>query len=467
MRLKSSGGVPTTTPNKTPSSVRKPAGWSTAGEYYLGEGANDQLIIELPKGGYVPAFRQVEANTAPRRAIPKRHYLLAAAIACIVTSLAVLVWWRAHRQNPPVTIAVLPLENLNHDPAYDYLADGLTDEIIRNLSTFDGLEPRSRTSSFALKGKAPNIREAGKELSAEYIVEGSILRSGVALRVDAQLIRVRDDVPVWSGKFDREAADAIAVQDEISRAIVNNLRIKLGRGRRRYETSPEAYDLYLHARASGFRQSIGHFEEAIAKDPSFAPAYAGLAVSYARRTSTVYFDRSDELTKMRAAAEKAIELDPLLAEAQDALGIAYARDGRWTLSEKSFRRAAELEPNRKQTYGDFAMFLLLPLGRIPEALDWMRVAQRADPLSPEARSQLTSVLLSSHQYDEAARQCEGMAEPSKSECLGRARLGQGRNAEAVDILAAAVNRGVPLALLSAAISRMVMPGSGDAMRLRK
>ena len=167
-------------------------------------------------------------------------------------------------------------------------------------------------------------------------------------------------------------------------------------------------------------------------------------MSYARRTSTVYFDRGDELTKMRAAAEKAIEFDPLLAEAQDALGMAYARDGRWALSEKSFRRAAELEPNRKQTYGDCAMYLLLPLGRVPEALDWMRIAQRADPLSPDARSQLTSVLLSSHRYDEAARQCEGMGEPAKSECLGRARLGQGRNAEAVvDILAAAVDRGVP------------------------
>ena len=298
-------------------------------------------------------------------------------------------------------------------------------------------------------------------------MEGSILRSGVALRIDAQLVRVRDDVPVWSGKFDREAADAIAVQDEISRAIVNNLRIRLGRGRRRYETSPEAYDLYLHARASGFRQNIGHFEEAIAKDPSFAPAYAGLAVSYARRTSTVYFDRGDELTKMRAAAEKAIELDPLLAEAQDALGMAYARDGRWALSEKSFRRAAELEPNRKQTYGDCAMYLLLPLGRVPEALDWMRIAQRADPLSPDARSQLTSVLLSSHRYDEAARQCEGMGEPAKSECLGRARLGQGRTPKRSIFLRLRSTVGYPLALLSAAISLMVMPGSGVAMRLRK
>ncbi len=230
----------------------------------------------------------------------------------------VSAWWWTYNRNAPITIAVLPLENLNHDPAYDYLADGLTDELIRNLSTFEGLAPRSRTSSFALKGKPLNVREAGKKLAADYIVEGSVLRSGQQLRINAQLVRVRDDFMVWSGEFDRDVSGALAIQDEISRAIVNNLRVRLGRGRRRYETSPEAYDLYLHARALDFRQSIGPFEEAIAKDPSFAPAYAGLAATYAYRTSTVYFDRKDELTKMRAAAEKAIELDPLLAEAHDA-----------------------------------------------------------------------------------------------------------------------------------------------------
>ena len=124
--------------------VRTEAGRLRArlGEYYLGEGADDPLVIELPKGGYVPAFRQIEASTATGPLTPKHHRLaLVGTIACIVISLAALAWWWAHRQNPPVTIAVLPLENLNHDPAYDYLADGLTDEIIRNLSTFDGLQP--------------------------------------------------------------------------------------------------------------------------------------------------------------------------------------------------------------------------------------------------------------------------------------------------------------------------------------
>jgi TolB-like protein len=375
-----------------------------------------------------------------------------AALGCVVISVAGLIGWRTEGKNAPVTIAVLPLDNLNHDPADDYLADGLTDELIRDLSTYEGLAPRSRTSSFALKGKPRNIREAGKELGVDYVVEGSVLRAADHLRITAQLIRTRDDLPIWSGKFDREAFDVLAIQDEISLAIVNNLRIKLGRGRKRYETSAEAYDLYLRARAAGRRDSTDLFQQAIARDSSFAPAYAGLATTYAYRTGNTNNDSLRELPMMRAAANKAIELDPLLAEAHGALGMAYACDARWALSEKSFRRAIELDPNRSATYADFAVHVLLEQGRIREALEQMRVAQRSDPLSPEVRSQLAYVLLASHRYDEAAAECERLPddcrcwpapnEPIRNECLGRARLGQGRVREGLDLLAAGVAKGV-------------------------
>ena len=225
-------------------------------EYYAGEGKDDPLVIELPKGGYVPVFRQLRRRTVAtnRRRVPgalaDRSRWRDSSIA-----LGVVVWWRVQRSTRPIGIAVLPFENLNHDAADDYLADGLTDELIRNLSAFDGLAPRSRTSSFALKGKPRNIRQAGRELAADYIVEGSVLRSGERLRINAQLVRAYDDSPVWSGKFERPASDALAIQDEISRTIVNNLRVKLGRGRRHYEASAEAYDLYLRARAAGLRNS--------------------------------------------------------------------------------------------------------------------------------------------------------------------------------------------------------------------
>src|SRR5207249_7708082 len=129
-----------------------------------------------------------------------------------------------------------------------------------------------------------NIREAGKQLQADYILEGSVLRIGQQLRVNARLVRVSDDFTLWSGRFDRELTNVFIVQDEISRGIVNNLRLKLGGGRRRYETSIEAYDLYLQARSLSSQKSVAVFEEVIAKDPSFAPAYAGLASAYAIRS---------------------------------------------------------------------------------------------------------------------------------------------------------------------------------------
>ena len=419
---------------------------SRLSEYYTSEGKDDPMIIELPKGGYVPVFRRQD----------EKHFRawLAVAVAGFVVALAVVVWWRVQRLTVPISIAVLPFENVSHNAAEDYLADGLTDELIRNLSAFDGLTPRSRTSSFALKGKPRNIRQAGRELAADYIVEGSVFRSGERLRIDAQLVRAYDDSPVWSGKFERPASDALAIQDEISRAIVNNLRVKLGRGRRHYEASAEAYDFYLRARAAGLIDGVGLFQQAIAKDPSFAPAYAGLASSYAYRTGNTLNDSDRELPKMRVAAEKAIELDPLLPEAHSALGMAYARDGQWALSEASFRRSIELDRNRSVTYGDLAIYVLMPQGRIREALHEMRMAQRSDPLSAEVRSELAHVLLSSHLYDEAASECEKLPEdcrcwpaprePARNECLGRARLGQGKLREGIEILAAGVAKGVPL-----------------------
>jgi Flp pilus assembly protein TadD len=151
-------------------------------------------------------------------------------------------------------------------------------------------------------------------------------------------------------------------------------------------------------------------------------------------------DRPDELAKMRAAAEKAIELDPLLAEAHAALGVALARDAQWEQSEKSFRRAIDLDPNSSTSNRALAMDLLLPLGRVEEAVGQMWIAEKADPLSREVQSALGYVLLSAGRFDEAAGHCQ---KATNAQCLGRARLGQGRSGEAVDILAAAVNRGVP------------------------
>jgi TolB-like protein/Flp pilus assembly protein TadD len=419
-------------------------------QYYVSEGKDDALIIELPKGGYSPCFHQstpaFAISPAPHalEKMPRYRLWFAIARGCCAVALAAAILW-TQRQKAPIPIAVLPLTNVSQDPANDYFADGLTDEIIRNLSVLDGLAVRSQTSSFTFKGKARDVHETGRQLDVQYILEGSVMRAGQQLRINVQLVRVRDDFPLWSGRYDRELTDVFAIQDEISRGIVNHLRLKLGRGRRHYETSVEAYDLYLRGRAS-IQPPVGQenfavasFEHAIAKDPLFAPAYAGLAAIRALRSGLFSLNVNDEMPKMRAAADKAIELDPLLPEAHEALAIAYARDAQWARSEKSFRRAIELDANSSETRKDFAIYLLWPLDRTEEALKELRLAQKADPLSQSLRWLFAYVLPSAGRYDEAARYA---ALAQSASLLGRARYLEGKTAEAIQILEKAFQGGV-------------------------
>ena len=421
---------------------------SRLGEYYAGPGLSSTLRIEMPKGGYTPVFSLVEPpGQSPRRSTRWRW----AATGLIVAALALLApgAWMLRVRREPYSIAVLPLENLNQAPETDYLANGLTDEIIHNLSIIEGLEVRSRTSSFALKGNPRNARDTGRALGVDYLVEGSVLRMGSRIRVDAQLIRVRDDVPLWSQQFDRDAADLFAVQDEISTQVANSLRLQLGRGRRRYEASAGPYDTYLRARqvsnqirrydgprdGSLFRQARDLYQQVVAQDPAFAPAYAALASDYALRSVIFPLDHpSDELAEIRAMAEKAIQLDPLLADAHAALGSMYARNGEWAEAQQSFRRAIQIDPNGSIVRADYAYWVLAVEGRLDEALTELRLAKRTDPLSPRIHQTLAMVLTYSGRYDEAAEYCDRAPTANGVECLAMVRAGQGRTREMVDLL---------------------------------
>src|SRR3954470_1726849 len=403
-------------------------------EYYASDGRENPGSIDVPKGAYVPVFRPAARHEVRRS---HRAWFIARTAACaaLVVGVVALDWWYLAQRRDPIRIAVLPLENLSQDAAQDYFADGLTDELIRNLSIIDGLAVRSQTSSFAYHGKRGDVRQAGAQLQVDYVLEGSVRRAGHRLRINMQLVRVHDDVSLWSDTFERELTDVFAIQDEISRHVVNHLRLHLGRGRRRYETSVQAYDLYLEGRAMSVRhglrgvlESIGPFEQAVVADPSFTPAYAGLGAAYALRS--IQFPLAhppDELVKMRAAAAKAVELDPLLAEAHEARALAYARDSRWGEAEESFRRAIALDPNRSATYTDFALWLLHVLGRNHEALGQLRMAQKADALSPDVHLPLAMTLTSTGEFEQAAAECLKM--PMEyglaKQCLARARLGEG------------------------------------------
>ncbi|HZL96889.1 MAG TPA: serine/threonine-protein kinase, partial [Vicinamibacterales bacterium] len=293
----------------------------------------DALGAEL--AALVPGRIDDRAGSAIR-AGRRWKYVVIAALVTVAAGLGSMpLLWTS--ETP--TIAVLPFKNLSTDPSDAYFADGLTDEIIRNLSAIDGLDVRSRTSSFAFKDKPRDMREVGQQLSVNLVVEGSVLRSGERLRINAQLVRVPGDRPLWSERFDRELKDVFAIQDEISRSIVNKLRLTLGQGQRRYNTNLEAYDVYLKARAlvrshgpAEARVAAGLFNQVIEKDPAFAPAYAGLADAWAamsinRVDGAVPPD--DALAVMKPAAQRALQLDPLLAEAHSAMGVVLSRDWKW------------------------------------------------------------------------------------------------------------------------------------------
>ena len=281
-------------------------------------------------------------------------------------------------------IAVLPLKNLSAEPDSDDFVDGLTDELIRNLAVIEGLDVRSQTSSFAFKNKPRNLREVGEQLGANLVVEGSVLRAGNQLRINAQLVQVAGDVPLWSDRFNRELKDVFVIQDEIARAIVNQLRLTLGRGQRRYDTNPEAYELLLKARAVLARRSVANalkaaelFEQVIEKDASYAPAHAGLADAYAFMSMEIQgVSPEAALARMRPAAMKALELDPLLAEAHATMGVLHSRDREWDQAQRSFDRAIELNPTLTSTYTSYSISTLIPLGKLGDAERLVRYGTR-------------------------------------------------------------------------------------------
>ena len=312
-------------------------------------------------------------------------------------------------------IAVLPFKNRSSEPDSDYFVDGLTDEIIRNLAVIDGLQVRSQTSSFFFKDKPRNLVDIASQLRANLVVEGSVQRDGRRLRVNAQLVRVAGDVPLWSERFDRPLEDVFAIQDEISRAIVNRLLLTLGRGQRRYQTNVEAYELYLRARSllnkrgnDNARLATGLLEQVIAKDPAYAPAYAGLANAYAFMSMEIQslagvpgLTFAEALSRMRPAAVKAIELDPLLAEAHAAMGITYSRERDWNNAQKSFDRAVELNPSLTQIHTNYSHSTLLPLGRLAKAEQLLEAALQTDPLSLAVRRELALAQVTTDRYGEA------------------------------------------------------------------
>jgi TolB-like protein/Tfp pilus assembly protein PilF/tRNA A-37 threonylcarbamoyl transferase component Bud32 len=296
-------------------------------------------------------------------------------------------------QNQP-SIALLPFANLSGDKEQEYFGDGLSEEIINALAQIPGLKVIARTSAFAFRGKELDIREIAERLGVETVLEGSVRRSGNRVRITAQLITAADGSHLWSQRYDREMADIFAVQDEVAAAIAGVLQGKLGvqAATRRHTPKPEAHEAYLKARYYEWRlrpESVGRakefYEQAIALDPEFALAHVGYASYLLRAGST--FGSTRQLAVAREELKKALDLDPALPEANALMGaIAGNRDYDWKEAERRYRLALAQEPVPPEVRRAHALFYLMPMGRLEEAIGEFHRALQQDPLNLVTRN---------------------------------------------------------------------------------
>jgi len=308
---------------------------------------------------------------------------------------------------------VLPFVNASPDPDNEYLSDGITDELINALAKVDGLRVASRTSVFALKGKAQDVRAIGALLEASEVLEGTVRRSGDNLRITVQLTSTDDGRLMWSERYDRRLDDVFAIQDEIARTIVTTLRSTsfadlAPAAANRHTDNIQAYGLYLRGRyawnkrnSEGVIEGIKFFEEAIALDPSYALAYTGLADSYSLHIDYRNVPVHEGHEKAKFYARKAIELDESLAEAHASLAWSlFIYDWRWEEAEREFRRAIELDPRYAPAHQWYA-FLLASQVHFDEALIEAHTAQENDPASVSVRRSLGYCYLYARKYDQA------------------------------------------------------------------
>jgi len=339
-----------------------------------------------------------EAETkVPAVSGPRSRWMLWAPAAALVGLLVLLVGfdagsWREKllARATPIhirSIAVLPLENLSGDPAQEYFTDGMTDALITNLAQISSLKVISRTSVIRYKGTKKTLPEIGIELNVDGVVEGTVVRSGERVRVDAQLIEVKTDRHLWASAYERNLGDIIALQSEVARAIANEVQVKLTSHEEAHlhrveSVDPQTYELYLKGRyfwnkrdEDSLRKSIDYFQQAIQRSPNYALAYAGLAEAYVVRPDVA---PQDSYSAAKTAARRALEIEDGLAEAHNALAASlFWYDWDWAGAEREFQRALALNPNYSQAHQWYGQFQKA-MGR----KNWPDEVKRAGELDP-------------------------------------------------------------------------------------
>ncbi len=405
-----------------------------------------EILADLRRIGASPSSL---AGAARRGAShPRRAAIIGLSIlGAVVLGGAVLLrgtnWWgkmlRRGGATPHVdSLAVLPFTNLSADPEQEYFGDGIADALITDLGQIGALRVISRTSVMQYKSSKKLLGEIAHELNVDAIVEGSVSRQGDRARVIARLVYAPTDAQLWSKTYDYDVRDLLALQNELAGAIVKEIKVALtaqeqARLSSTHTVVPAAHEAYLKGdflnkgSSAQQRKAKEYFEQAVSLDPSYAPAYSGLAEYY---WSTSEIPSRVALPKAEQYALKALELDPTLARAHTALGaVRFYGEWDWASAENELKRAIELNPNDAEARRTYA-FYLSALGRVEEALAEIRRAQEVDPLYIRAQVTAGWVFYFARRFDDATEQCRRALEldPSSDrayDCLGLSLLGKG------------------------------------------
>lgn len=384
-------------------------------------GAAGQDMRQGEETALAPAT--IATGTARRRRL---ILVFGGAAALAASALAWQAWRSRSLQDLPVirSIAVLPLTNVSEKAEEEYFADGMTDALITDLAAVRSLRVISRQSVMRYKASQKSLAEIGRELGVEAVIEGTVLKSGDRVRVTAQLVHAQTDRHLWARSYERDIGDVVALQGELARAIVHEVRAEVASGERtpaatrRGASTPEAYDLYLRGRylfnrrgmtdgdafAEGLKKALGYLEQAIAKDPGFAQAHGALAEAYSVSGYTGVLPRAEVEPRVMAAIQSGLALDPNLVEGHTALAglLAFAQRD-WAGGEREYKRALEIDPtysNARMWYG----FYLEAMGRHDEQLEHARRGLEVDPFNLLLNTSVAAALAQLGRHDEAVAQ---------------------------------------------------------------
>jgi serine/threonine protein kinase/Tfp pilus assembly protein PilF len=364
------------------------------------------------------AVRSMASVTSSNPWWRSRTALWIAVVALLVLLAAAGLIYRPAEHGETIdSIAVLPFVNVSGDQNTEYLSDGITESLINNLSQLPNLKIKSRDSVFHYKGKETDPEEVARQLGVRAIFKGRLTQRGDTLAISAELIDARNDDHLWGQQYSRKLADIFALQDEIAREITNTLRLRLTaqdekRLAKRYTENVEAYQDYLEGRyqwdkktEEGFKKGVEYFQQAIAKDPTYALAYAGLADCYTGLAGFGFVPAKEGYPKALEEALKALEIDDKLAEAHASLAFIKSNyDWDWSGAEQEFKRAIELNPGSATAHHFYGLALAYMGGRFEEAIDESKRAVELDPLSLIINADLGHVFYEARKYELAIEQ---------------------------------------------------------------